>query len=41
MPLWLSKALNELEIYPSSFSKYGEAYKEMLNKGEYGYVSNF
>lgn len=41
MPLWLSHALNELEIYPSSFSKYGTAYKEMLHKGEMGYVSNF
>lgn len=26
MPLWLCDALNELEIYPSSFSKYGTAY---------------
>lgn len=26
MPLWLSHILTELEIYPSSFSKYGKAY---------------
>lgn len=26
MPLWLAKALSELKIYPSSFSKYGTAY---------------
>ncbi len=30
MPLWLSKALTELEIYPMSFSKYGVCYKEHL-----------
>lgn len=27
MPLWLSNALSDLKIYPSSFSKYGTAYK--------------
>jgi SPX domain protein involved in polyphosphate accumulation len=27
MPLWLCTALSELQIYPSSFSKYGTAYK--------------
>lgn len=26
-PLWLVKALNECRAYPSSFSKYGEAYR--------------
>ncbi len=26
MPLWLSGALNQLEIYPTSFSKYGYCY---------------
>lgn len=26
MPLWLSAILDELEIYPASFSKYGTAY---------------
>lgn len=30
MPLWLSSALNRLEIYPKSFSKYGTIYKEEL-----------
>ncbi len=30
MPLPLSRALAELKIYPSSFSKYGTAYKDML-----------
>lgn len=41
MPLWLTKALNELGIYPGSFSKYGTAYalvtqrKNMMNGGHY------
>lgn len=38
MPLWLSDALDELKIFPSPFSKYGEAYmKELtakINNGE-------
>lgn len=29
MPLWLAESLSELEIYPVSFSKYGNIYKEM------------
>lgn len=31
MPLWLSQKLNELGIYKISFSKYGNAYKTMMN----------
>ena len=27
MPLWLAKLLDENKIYPTSFSKYGTAYK--------------
>lgn len=27
IPIWLSKIMSELEIYPTSFSKYGMAYK--------------
>lgn len=27
MPMWLSRALSELEIYPVSFSKYGNVYR--------------
>lgn len=30
MPLWLSKILSDLEIYPTSFSKYGNVYKEFI-----------
>lgn len=30
VPLWLSAALDELEIYPRSFSKYGKAYEMMF-----------
>lgn len=29
-PLWLTEALNELKIYPASFSKYGTAYKKYI-----------
>ena len=32
MPLWLSKFLSEKQIFKASFSKYGEAYKDMLKK---------
>ena len=27
MPLWLTAALNELKLFPGSFSKYGTAYR--------------
>jgi hypothetical protein len=30
MPLWLSKSLNTLQIYPVSFSKYGNCYKSYI-----------
>ncbi|HBC93643.1 MAG TPA: molecular chaperone, partial [Pelotomaculum sp.] len=30
MPLWLSRLLTGLEIYPTSFSKYGNIYKYHL-----------
>ena len=33
MPLWLTHALDRLKIYPSSYSKYGTAYKYMLSSG--------
>lgn len=32
MPLWLTKILSELHIYPASFSKYGTEYKQYLTK---------
>ena len=32
IPLWLSKTLSELNIYPTSFSKYGEIYKKGMIK---------
>ena len=38
MPLWLSAILDELKIYPASFSKYGTAYlnelSEKIHKGK-------
>ena len=30
MPLWLTSLLSEGKIYKSSFSKYGEAYRQQL-----------
>ncbi len=45
MPLWLSHVLDELQIYPSSFSKYGKGYlqamdlkKNKINQGEILYA---
>ena len=33
MPMWLVKILDELKIYPTSFSKYGAAYnREVKNE---------
>lgn len=34
MPVWLSHALDQCEILPSSFSKYGTAYREYIFKRE-------
>ncbi|NLZ46259.1 MAG: polyphosphate polymerase domain-containing protein [Clostridiales bacterium] len=31
MPLWLTKTLSENRIYPTSFSKYGNAYIKLFN----------
>ncbi|MBQ6654994.1 MAG: polyphosphate polymerase domain-containing protein [Erysipelotrichaceae bacterium] len=33
MPLWLTNVLDSLNIYPSSFSKYGAIYEKHLMKG--------
>ena len=48
MPLWLSHALDDCEIRPSSFSKYGTAYLDTLkapepviSEGENEYAINF
>lgn len=30
LPLWLARALTELEIQPTSFSKYGQIYRSMI-----------
>ncbi|MDO4282150.1 MAG: polyphosphate polymerase domain-containing protein [Clostridia bacterium] len=32
IPIWFVKILNELKIYPVSFSKYGEIYKKINSK---------
>jgi hypothetical protein len=34
MPLWLTKILSDLEIYKTSFSKYGTEYKQYLEQME-------
>ena len=41
MPLWLGHILDELNIYPASFSKYGQAYErqQMMNFEKKGGVS--
>lgn len=33
MPLWLTNILDEMNIYPSNFSKYGQIYQDYLMKG--------
>lgn len=41
MPLWLSHILDELNVYPASFSKYGTAYSnEEINKLKKGKVTD-
>lgn len=30
LPLWMSRELNRLRVYPASFSKYGAAYRQMM-----------
>ncbi len=35
MPLWLTNLLTELEIFPRSFSKYGNIYKKSLTGKKY------
>lgn len=36
MPLWLSHLLDELKIYPRSFSKYGTAYTTLMLENKLG-----
>lgn len=31
-PIWLARSLNELKIYPTSFSKYGAVYRKKLER---------
>ena len=38
MPVWLTGALNELKIYPHSFSKYAEAMRKYMVRGMRGVV---
>ena len=32
MPMWMSKALSDIGIFPTSYSKYGEYYKQICNE---------
>lgn len=41
IPLWLTHALTELQIYPTSFSKYGNIYKTLLTHGGTNYVRKY
>lgn len=41
IPLWLTHALTELKIYPTSFSKYGNIYKTQLINGGTNYVRKY
>jgi hypothetical protein len=36
IPLWLSHILDELEIYPASFSKYGRGYQQLVQQRKNG-----
>lgn len=38
VPLWLSHALNSNKVYPASYSKYGNAYKLKIGKGDKRYA---
>lgn len=40
MPLWLSAALAECRIYPTRFSKYATAYRDILHKGASSHACN-
>lgn len=40
MPLWLCEILDELKIYPTSFSKYGTAYLKMLKQKNIKFEEN-
>lgn len=35
LPIWFTKVLSELNIYPTSFSKYGEVYKNRIKEKNY------
>jgi hypothetical protein len=40
MPLWLSRTLDELKIYPGKFSKYGRSYLEVCDNKKKGELLN-
>ena len=40
MPMWICDVLDELKIYPQSYSKYGTCYREHLLQGEHTKVND-
>ena len=40
MPFWLSNALNELKIYPASFSKYGHCYQNYILETQFDHAKS-
>lgn len=38
MPMWITKLLSEMKIYPTSFSKYGTIYKNKIKENKLIYV---
>lgn len=38
MPIWITKLLSEMKIYPTSFSKYGTIYKNKIKENKLTYV---
>jgi hypothetical protein len=40
IPLWLTSVLSQLKVYKNSFSKYGEAYANMIYKDDFFQKSN-
>ena len=38
IPLWFTRILSDMKIYPNSFSKYGEIYKSQHEKTNLDYV---
>ena len=40
IPMWFVKLINELQIKPGKFSKYGESYKKLIISDEIKQTNN-